>query len=204
MMPLALGIAGGNTALLILSPETVATSKVLHEIAKESVDSYTCAVVNPGSREEFMKLVQDFGNREFQGVVVQSSEVLAQLLPGQRVGREIIFMPAMPAAIIVTRNADIELAAKEVTVSKFTDFSSRSVSAPGLVMVDEFVLDNFVAALEKEIGSHAMKSLQLKKESIQVSSDTVLDEIEKRGGRIKRIERAEGDAMLLIGNADWR
>jgi hypothetical protein len=49
-----------------------------------------------------------------------------------------------------------------------------------------------------------MKSLQLKKESIQVSNDTVLDEIEKRGGRIKRIERAEGDAMLLIGNADWR
>ena len=96
-----------------------------------------------------MKLVQDFGNREFQGLVVQSSEVLAQLLPGQRVGREIIFMPAMPAAIIVTRNADIELAAKEVTTSKFTDFSSRSGSAPGLVMVDGFVLDNFVAALEK-------------------------------------------------------
>ena len=76
MIQLALAIAGGNTALLILSPETAATSKVLYEIAKESVDSYTCAVVNPGSREEFMKLVQDFGNREFQGIVVQSSEVL--------------------------------------------------------------------------------------------------------------------------------
>jgi acyl-CoA reductase-like NAD-dependent aldehyde dehydrogenase len=150
MIPLALAIAGGNTALLILSPETVATSKVLCEIAKESVDSYTCAVVNPWSRDEFIKLVQDFGNREFQGVVVQSSKVLAQLLPGQRVGREIVFMPAMPAAIIVTRNVDIELAAKEVTASKFTDFSIRSGSAPGLVMVDEFVLDNFVAALEKE------------------------------------------------------
>jgi hypothetical protein len=105
---------------------------------------------NPWSRDEFIKLVQDFGNREFQGVVVQSSKVLAQLLPGQRVGREIVFMPAMPAAIIVTRNVDIELAAKEVTASKFTDFSIRSGSAPGLVMVDEFVLDNFVAALEKE------------------------------------------------------
>jgi acyl-CoA reductase-like NAD-dependent aldehyde dehydrogenase len=151
-----------------------------------------------------MKLVQDFGNREFQGVVVQSSKVLAQLLPGQRVGREIVFMPAMPAAIIVTRNADIELAAKEVTASKFTDFSSRSGSAPGLVMVDEFVLDNFVAALEKEIESYASISLQLKKESAQVSSGTVLGEIEKREGRIKRIKRAEGNVMLLIGNADWK
>jgi acyl-CoA reductase-like NAD-dependent aldehyde dehydrogenase len=151
-----------------------------------------------------MKLVQDFGNREFQGVVVQSSKVLAQLLPGQRVGREIVFMPAMPAAIIVTRNADIELAAKEVTASKFTDFFSRSGSAPGLVMVDEFVLDNFVAALEKEIESYASISLQLKKESAQVSSGTVLGEIEKREGRIKRIKRAEGNVMLLIGNADWK
>jgi acyl-CoA reductase-like NAD-dependent aldehyde dehydrogenase len=149
MIPLALAIAGGNTTLLNLSQETVATSKVLYEITKESVNSFTCAVVNPGSQDKFMKLVQDFGNREFQGLVVQSSEVLAQLLPGQRVGREIIFMPAMPAAIIVTRNADIELAAKEVTTSKFTDFSSRSGSAPGLVMVGGFVLDNFVAALEK-------------------------------------------------------
>jgi acyl-CoA reductase-like NAD-dependent aldehyde dehydrogenase len=159
MIPLALAIAGGNTTLLILSPETVAASKILYEIAKESVDSYTCAIVNPGSRDEFLKLVQDFRNREFQGIVVKSSEVLTQLLPGQGVGREIIFMPAMPAAIIVTRNADIELAAKEVTASKFTDFSSRSGCAPGLVMVDEFVLDKFVAALEKKIGSLAMKSL---------------------------------------------
>jgi acyl-CoA reductase-like NAD-dependent aldehyde dehydrogenase len=113
-------------------------------------------------------------------------------------------MPAMPAAIIVTRNADIELAAKEVTASKFTDFSSRSVSAPGLVMDDGFVLDKFVAALEMQIGSFATTSLQLENKSIHVSSDTVRDEIEKRGGRIKRIERAEGDAMLLIGNADWK
>jgi hypothetical protein len=71
-------------------------------------------------------------------------------------------------------------------------------------MVDEFVLDKFVAALEKEIGSLAMTSLQLENKSIHVSSDTVRDEIEKRGRRIKRIEREEGDAWLLIGNADWR
>jgi hypothetical protein len=138
--------------------------------------------------------------------VVQSKDLLAQLpLPQERIlNQEIIYLAPVPSAVIITRNADIELAAREVAVVKFSDFVYHSTSAPpGFAMVDEFVSSKFLAALEKAISSQAQNSSLSTREK-DASVETGFNDIEKSGGKIKRIRRGNNYIVLLISNAEWK
>jgi hypothetical protein len=129
-----------------------------------------------------------------EAVVVQSRNILDHLPLAQEhnLNREIIYLAPVPSAVIITRNADIELAAREVALAKSSYHLS---SSPGLIMVDEFMVDRFVAVLEKEISSQVQISTKEKEASVGAAG------FEKKGGKIKKIN---DNAVLLIGKAEWK
>ncbi|UPK97818.1 hypothetical protein LCI18_008753 [Fusarium solani-melongenae] len=60
--------------------------------------------------------------------------------------------PVTQAVAVVDRSADVELAAKKITSSKFV-FGGRGEYSPDYVMVNEFVQESFIHAVLRELSN---------------------------------------------------
>ena len=213
--PLCVAVAEGNSAVLLLSPTTPETSALLLEILNRSLDVEAVVTLWPSTEIDWSNTIDSFREQPFDGIVVQKSSTRATIeslafyekSPHLRV----IYHAPDLSVVIVTRNADIPKAAQSVAQAKFSFYSGPSATRPRIVLIDEFVLDQFLTSLEKSLRGIAVNRPQNTKRKLQSTWADATAEIGQLEQDVKalgvRVFRPNADVSgeaILVGGPNWR
>lgn len=147
MEPLIGAIVGGNTAVVKPSEMTVATTKVVKQIIKETFAPHYIAVVE-GEKEVVQALIHAPFDYIFFTGSVAVGKVVARAAAERLTPIGLELGGKSPA--IVDHTANLTIAAKRIAWGKFTNAGQTCV-APDYVMVHRNVAERFVKELKKAI-----------------------------------------------------
>ncbi len=97
---------------------------------------------------------------------------------------------------VVDRTADVAEAAI-VTGTSRVAFNGRSVYAPDIVLVNEFVADDFLVHLVQAITTPAFKQNPIKTTKVQPSNKDSIKELEASGGVKVVVSGANGSIIEI-------
>lgn len=152
--PLIGAIAAGNTVVLKPSNYSSNTSLIIDKIMKEVFPSDYVSVVLGGRRENLELLDQKFDYIFFTGspnvgkVVMESASKNLTPVSLELGGK---------SPTIVTKNANINLAAKRIAWGKFINAGQTCV-APDYVIIDEAVRNEFIEKIKEYINKFYIES----------------------------------------------
>lgn len=152
--PLIGAIAAGNTVVLKPSNYSSNTSLIIDKIMKDVFPSDYVSVVLGGRRENLELLDQKFDYIFFTGspnvgkVVMESASKNLTPVSLELGGK---------SPTIVTKNANINLAAKRIAWGKFINAGQTCV-APDYVIIDEAVRDEFIEKIKEYINKFYIES----------------------------------------------
>lgn len=190
--PLCAAIAAGNCVVVEVSlgpywnrsvrltkdeqlPQTVTqVSSRLRKILPAALDADTIAISEGRPPPDFMNQCL---------VVVQADE---EKLPQPVWGKVLRSPSSLRTAAVVDRTSNIEEAARAIASSKLS-FCGRSAYSPDLVLVNEFIAEQFLAALVTHVAGPMTRTAPSKNFETKASgkAEKVLRETEKSdGGRI--------------------
>ncbi|OBT64246.1 hypothetical protein VE03_06888 [Pseudogymnoascus sp. 23342-1-I1] len=149
IIPLSIAVATGNTTLLILPYKTSSMTKMLEKIIKAALDTEACGLImvsTPQARLEVVEELLKFGIHN----VVGFDEQLFQHIHKMKtcaLNTNLLRQVTTPMLAIVTRNACLEIAAKDLFNTVFSWLKGASYTCPSFVLIDEFVLGRFLDIL---------------------------------------------------------
>ncbi|WP_245818894.1 aldehyde dehydrogenase family protein [Haloechinothrix alba] len=149
LSPLVSAVAAGNCAVIKPSEHAPASSALLARLVPEYLDPEAVRVVEGDAEVTQELLAQGFDHAFFTG--------------GTEIGRKIMEAAATrltpvtlelggKSPVIVTRNADIAVAARRVAWIKLTN-SGQVCIAPDYVLVEHAMRDSFVSALVRAVAA---------------------------------------------------
>jgi aldehyde dehydrogenase (NAD+) len=147
LAPLVAALAAGNTAVVKPSEIAPATAEALARFIPEYLDPNVVQVVNGGVDETTALLDEPWdhifytGNGTVGRVVMRAAAEHLTPVTLELGGK---------SPTIVTRHADVEVAARRIAWGKFTNAGQTCV-APDYVLVDETVASTFLAHLSQAI-----------------------------------------------------
>ena len=145
--PLVAAIAAGDCALIKPSEHAPATSALLARLVPEYLDPDAVAVVEGDARTTQDLLAQGFDHAFFTGGTEIGKAVMAAAAPHLT---PVTLELGGKSPVIVTRNADIEVAARRVAWVKLLN-SGQTCIAPDYVLVERPVRDKLVKALVETV-----------------------------------------------------
>ncbi len=147
MGPVIDAMAAGNTVVLKPSGYSVHTSEIIKKIVNECFDEKYMAVVTGGRAENTCLLGQKFDYIFFTGSKEVGKEVMKKasehLTP-------VTLELGGKSPCIVSKSANIELAAKRIVWGKFLNCGQTCV-APDYVYCDESIKDSLVSEIKKQV-----------------------------------------------------
>lgn len=160
VLPLIYAVAAGNTPILVLHPSVKPFSNHLeHLICTSGVDQEAVGILNPKSAEERDEIIQHLSQYLIHGVVPQSSSDADSLTRSgfPQVGLRTSVINGIPGPIvtIVTRHAQVADATTDLARAIVYGLHQRQA----IVIVDEFVLESFGAALRQSLPTLTDTSL---------------------------------------------
>ena len=208
IIPLSYSIAAGNNSILILPAALPVSSKKLYQTLQSSgLDLEATGLLAPTTESELEQNLSELSNNIFHGVFTQGEAEtrLVASQPFQKLNPRVrlTFAGASLNAAVVTRKADVKLAANEI-VRAFCGYGATTSSAPGIVLVDEFVAGDFVDFLIRSVRETQMRLQRSDKPKPGRDIDSARSFIvgfKRQGGRA--IELGDGK-VLLVGNPDWK
>ena len=149
--PLVGAIAAGNCVVLKPSEHTPATSAILKKIVEEVFNSNYVLYVEGEGATVVPQLLETF---TFDHIFYTGSSVVGRII------YELAAKKLVPVTLelggkspcVVTQNANIEIAAKRIVVTKFSNCGQMCV-APDFVLVHQSCKEKFVAQLKQKIES---------------------------------------------------
>ena len=149
--PLVGAIAAGNCVVLKPSEHTPATSAILKKIVEEVFNSNYVLYVEGEGATVVPQLLETF---TFDHIFYTGSTVVGRII------YELAAKKLVPVTLelggkspcVVTQNANIEIAAKRIVVTKFSNCGQMCV-APDFVLVHQSCKEKFVAQLKQKIES---------------------------------------------------
>jgi acyl-CoA reductase-like NAD-dependent aldehyde dehydrogenase len=215
IIPLCLAVAEGNSALVILSHAAPETSAILLEIINENTDQDAIVAIKPESSSDSTRILGIFEKVAWHGIFVQSNSSKAEIeglgFQQSSLSVRLLFQPPRNSIVIVTRNADIQKTARHIAMGKFSFFAGKSVVAPALVLVDEFVIVEFLSALESCIRGIIVgrpPRMKARKQVLQPETSRALNHFVNgaggKGGYAIQISPGGSEETLLIGPQEWR
>lgn len=149
--PLVGAIAAGNCVVLKPSEHTPATSAILKKIVEEVFNSNYVLYVEGDGATVVPQLLETF---TFDHIFYTGSTVVGRII------YELAAKKLVPVTLelggkspcVVTQNANIEIAAKRIVVTKFSNCGQMCV-APDFVLVHQSCKEKFVAQLKQKIES---------------------------------------------------
>lgn len=156
--PLVDALAAGNTAVVKPSAYSPHTSELIGKLIQECFEEKYVAVVNGGRAENTCLLAEHFDYIFFTGSQAVGKEVMKQaaahLTP-------VTLELGGKSPCIVTKDADIKLAAKRIVFGKYLNCGQTCV-APDYIYCDYTVKDQLVRAMKKQInkqyGEHPLEN----------------------------------------------
>ena len=154
--PLADALAAGNTAVLKPSAYSSSTTKVLKDMITETFDSGLVAIVDGGRDENAALLECNFDYIFFTG-----SKSVGKLVMEKAAKHltPVTLELGGKSPCIVTKDADLPLAAKRIAFGKLINCGQTCV-APDYILVEKTVQKEFEELLKKEIirmtGEHPL------------------------------------------------
>jgi acyl-CoA reductase-like NAD-dependent aldehyde dehydrogenase len=214
IVPLSLAIAEGNTAVLVLPRATSATSANLLQIVSSAVDHDAILTLSPKGDEEARSLLAILSKHRFHAVVSQSplTRVMVESLQFRVKSPDLRMVELIPkqSIAIVSRNADVKLAALSIAQAKFSFFSGSLAVALGLVLIDEFVLEKFLEILQSSVENViASRNSALKFQSRPISKMTAeaiksFSNEASGMGKIIQIRSDGSNETLIVGSPNSR
>ncbi|BFZ63975.1 hypothetical protein YB2330_005112 [Saitoella coloradoensis] len=191
LKPLVGAIAAGCTAIIKPSEQAPKVGALLHELFPQYMDPM-CYRVVLGHKEEAERLLQC----EFDHIFYTGSAGVGKLI--MKAAAEHLTPVTLElggkSPAIVTRHADVALAAKRIAWAKFANAGQTCV-APDYVLVAKSIQNEFVAALEKVINEFYEGKPQESKEYGRIVN-------EAQWTRVAEIlEKTEGH-VVIGGNKD--
>ncbi|KAH6649135.1 Aldehyde/histidinol dehydrogenase [Truncatella angustata] len=183
--PLAAAIAAGNCVILELEDTLLQVDSVLRKILPDALDLNTFCL---------SKTIKDFSILESAMLVDQTTSAASNTKTNQLLSATITRTVA-----VVDRTADVQAAAKAITNARFS-FGGTSPYAPDLVLVNEFVKQEFFEACSKYATLAFAKESGIKKVSGNQSEATrkaVRDAEEK-----KQVSSFGSDDFKLVDVSD--
>jgi len=149
--PLVGAIAAGNCVVLKPSEHTPATAAILKKIVEEVFNSNYVLYVEGEGATVVPQLLETF---TFDHIFYTGSTVVGRII------YELAAKKLVPVTLelggkspcVVTQNANIEIAAKRIVVTKFSNCGQMCV-APDFVLVHQSCKEKFVAQLKQKIES---------------------------------------------------
>lgn len=156
--PLVDALAAGNTAVVKPSAYSHNTSELISRLLQECFNDKYVAVVNGGRAENTCLLSEHFDYIFFTGSQAVGKEVMKQaaahLTP-------VTLELGGKSPCIVTKDADLKLAAKRIVFGKYLNCGQTCV-APDYIYCDYTVKDQLVCELKKQInrqyGRHPLEN----------------------------------------------
>jgi acyl-CoA reductase-like NAD-dependent aldehyde dehydrogenase len=176
--PLSAAIAAGNCVIAELETTLSEVSSLLQKILPKALDTDTFAILETrtDNTEFFNSCTQVWG-----------AEVFQQRTPSFK---QIISPSNSRVVAVVDRSADLESAASALVRARF-GFAGRSPYGPDLVLVNEFVLDEF----RNMVAEHTAKAFA--RNSV---TNGIARQIEKRSSRSSIIAaEEEGNNVVVSG-----
>jgi acyl-CoA reductase-like NAD-dependent aldehyde dehydrogenase len=135
LAPLSSAIAAGNCVVVFLERNLRSSGSLLRTLLEQSLEKDTVAVVDERLGDELPPT---------------STVRVNQSSDEQSPSMDVLASPSdMPVVAIVDRTADVQSAAKEIVAARFS-FGGMSPYAPVLVLVNEFVQQDFLHAVVHE------------------------------------------------------
>lgn len=151
--PLVDAIAAGNTVVLKPSAYSPKTSEMIEQIIKECFDEEYVAVVSGGRNENQALLNEHFNYIFFTGSQYVGKEVMRKaaehLTP-------ITLELGGKSPCIVTKDANLKLAAKRIVFGKYLNCGQTCV-APDYIYCERSVKDAFIKQVKKQINKQYSK-----------------------------------------------
>ena len=147
MSPLIDAIAAGNTAIVKPSAYSPATSQVMEKMIRETFPREYVAVITGGREENAFLLSQKYDFIFFTGSQAVGREVLKSAAPFLT---PVTLELGGKSPCIVDGSANIKLAARRIVWGKYLNCGQTCV-APDYIVCEDFIRDDLVAAIKKEI-----------------------------------------------------
>lgn len=146
--PLIDALAAGNTAIIKPSAYSPATSAILEEMISETFPEEYVAVINGGREENAFLLTQKFDYIFFTGSKNVGREVMRR---ASEYLTPVTLEMGGKSPCIVDGSAKLKLAARRIVFAKFLNCGQTCV-APDYILCDEFIKDELVGYIKKEIA----------------------------------------------------
>ena len=147
MGPLIDSIAAGNTAVVKPSAYSPSTSKAIRDMMKELFPEKYICVITGGRAENTALLNQKFDYIFFTGSKAVGQEVMRKASENLT---PVTLELGGKSPVIVTRDADIPLAAKRIVFGKFLNLGQTCV-APDYVFCEKHIKKMFIKELKEQI-----------------------------------------------------
>ncbi|MBB2506244.1 aldehyde dehydrogenase family protein [Amycolatopsis echigonensis] len=147
--PLVAAVAAGNCAVVKPSEHAPASSALLARLIPQYLDPDAIAVVEGEAEVTQDLLAQGFDHAFFTGGTEIGKLIMSAAAPHLT---PVTLELGGKSPVIVTRHADIEVAARRVAWVKLMN-SGQTCIAPDYVLVDRSVREEFVNAVVKTIGA---------------------------------------------------
>ncbi len=182
LAPLVAAVAAGNTVVLKPSELAPATSAALARLVPQYLDPEAVAVVEGGVDVSTRLLDLPFDHLFFTGSTTVGKVVMAA---AARHLASVTLELGGKSPVVVTRDADIEIAARRIAWGKLLN-AGQTCIAPDYVLVERPVADQLVVALSRSMAGLEGSDPRLTR--TRIVNDRHLDRLESllagSGGRV--------------------
>lgn len=206
LSPLVGALAAGCTAVLKPSPYVPHVSEVIGEMISDTFDEGLVAVVQ-GNRDVNTALLE----RRFDLIFFTGSPALARTVMAAAAKNltPLVLELGGKSPCVVSGDADIRLAAKRIAWGKMLN-GGQTCIAPDYILIDENILDGFVAAFADAVKSLQGDDIKSSRHYVRMVNDRAFDRVSSYidgaeilyGGRTDQSERFIEPTLLRVRDTD--
>lgn len=180
-------ITAGNCVIVLLENNLRAVSGILRRVLSAALDNDSFAIASePVKDEAFMQ--QYFH-------VMQEGDAIHPRV------NQLVSLPQRPTVAVVDRTADLDLAAQELVTARLA-FAGRSPYAPSCILVNEFVMKDFLQAVVRQcVETHDHLGIDGSTSKMTSKSSTVnqsVQEMQKANGEVRVVVQEDKLAVVHI------
>ena len=182
IQPISAAIAAGNCVMIELGQTTSDVTSLLRKILSDTLDKDTFQIVDSKPKDP------DFFSRRV--VVIDGG-----LEPASHEAFSVLSSPPSRSVAVVDRSSDVASAAQNIIRARFA-FKGRSPYSPDLVLVNEFVLQEFCKAASRVITDLIGGNLPNGNSNPSKSNGTLPKDLSQSGGTTL-ISGSRGSIVLV-------
>ena len=182
--PVSSAIAAGNCIVVLLERTLRECNAVLRRILISALEKDCFAIADQPVTTELPANQTMFVLQEGDERLPRSNQLVSV---------------SSPCVAVVDRTADLELAARELVTARFA-FGGRSPYAADVVLVNEFVLKDFLRAVVQECVNYSRTGMEVANGSTVKGAKSSVDEI--RTG-IEALRRNDAELRVIVQEAKF-